>query len=242
MTPERQKAEALIYKTFDALDPTGSNTKFWKELFSGMSDDEFKKFTARTMPYRLQTSAFRYEPSTQNIIDTFKVLNIPLLEDVYHPYLYEDSNGKAVTCSKAIIGYVNLVAMKQMLAKKNNYGVDNSSRESKTGRLTGHDKGGLVSDREMESFILFNQDKCVDLFSHEMADDMDAKAQMLTQISTTGQYKQSEVKRESKNQISKNTVDAYLIGSHLYTNLINSEYMTPYTLSEKSRRVERESE
>lgn len=242
MTPERKKAEALIYKTFDALDPTGSNTKFWKEMFAGMDDKEFKDFTNRKLPYRLQTSPFRYEPSTQNIVDALDVIGVPLLEDVYEPYLYENGEGKAVTSKKALIGYVNLVPMKQMLAKKNNWSVDNAQRESKTGRLTGHDKGGLVSDREMESLLLFDQLKCVDLFSHEMADDMDAKSQMLTQINSTGQYRQEETVRENKNQISKNTVDAYLIGSCLYTNLLCHEYMTPYTLSERQRKIEREGE
>lgn len=239
MTPERRKAEELIIKTFDAIDPTGANTKFWKEKFASMDDSEFKKFTERTLPFRLQTAPFKYEPTTKNVIDAYKVLDIPLLEDVYQPYLYEE-NGRAVTCKKALIAYVNLVPMKQMLAKKNSWALDNSMRESKTGRLTSHDKAGLVSDREVECFLLFDQYKCLDLFAHEMADDMEAKSQMLTQINSTGMYSQEEVTRENQNQISKNTVGAYLLGSCLYTNLINKDYMTPWTLSQKERKVERE--
>ena len=73
-----------------------------------------------------------------------------------------------------------------------------------------------------------------------MAHDMEAKQQMLTQINTTGMYSQKEVSRESANQISKNTVSAYLIGSCLYTNMINEEYMTPYTVSERKKKTERE--
>ena len=73
-----------------------------------------------------------------------------------------------------------------------------------------------------------------------MADDMEAKAQMLTQINSTGMYTQEEVTSENQNQISKNTVGAYLLGSCLYTNLINKDYMTPWTLSQKERKVERE--
>lgn len=240
MTKEREKAEALIYKFFNAIDPTGSNTKFYKELFSGMSDIEFKAFCARKLPFRLQTAPFKYEPSISNIKKSFDVLNIPFLEDVYEPSLYKDENGKAVTCTKALTAYVNLVPLKQMLAKKNSWATENASRETKTGRLTGHDKAGLVSDRELESFFLFDQFKSVDFFTHEMGDDMEAKAQMLTQINSTGQYHQDDVSRENVNQISKNTVDAYMIGSCLMTNLINEDYMTPYTLSQKQKTVRRE--
>src|SRR5574344_765970 len=106
MTPERRKAEELIIKTFDAIDPTGANTKFWKEKLSSMDYSEFKTFTERTLPFRLQTAPFKFEPTTKNVIDAYKVLDIPLLEDVYQPYLYEE-NGRAVTCKKALIAYVN---------------------------------------------------------------------------------------------------------------------------------------
>lgn len=241
MTKEREKAEALVFKFFDAIDPTGANTKFYKELFAGMSDNEFKTFCGRKLPFRLQTQPFKYEPKVSDIMKSFKVLNVPFLEDVYEPHLYKDENGKPVTCRKAIAAYVNLVALKQMLAKKNSWATENAQRESKTGRLTSHDKAGLVSDRETESFFLFDQFKCVDLFTHEMADDMDAKNQMLAQINATGTYHQDEVSRDNVNQISKNTVDAYFIGSCLMTNLINKDYMTPYTLSCKQKKIERQS-
>ena len=238
MTPERRKAEELIIKTFDAIDPTGANTKFWKEKFASMDDSEFKKFTERTLPFRLQTAPFKYEPTTKNVIDAYKVLDIPLLEDVYQPYLYEE-NGRAVTCKKALIAYVNLVPMKQMLAKKNSWALDNSMRESKTGRLTSHDKAGLVSDREVECFLLFDQYKCLDLFAHEMADDMEAKNKMYNQINTTGQVSLKDLESDKSSQVARNTVDIYLIGSGIMSNLLEEDYMTPYTLSMKKKRIEK---
>ena len=38
MTAQRKKAEALIYKFFDALDHTKANSNFYKEMFAKMSD------------------------------------------------------------------------------------------------------------------------------------------------------------------------------------------------------------
>ena len=40
----RNHIEDLIYKTFDALDPSGANTDKYRALFSVMSDTEFAKF------------------------------------------------------------------------------------------------------------------------------------------------------------------------------------------------------
>lgn len=240
MNPKRKKAEELIYKFFNALDPTKSNTNFYKEMFSGMSDEQFIKFCKRKLPFRLQTSSFRYEPKCENITDAYAAINIPLFEEIYEPYRYQDENGKAVGCKQCIIAYINLVPMKQMLSKKNGYGSETATRETKTGRLTGHDKAGLVSDREAEALLLFNSNKTVDYLFHEMADDMDAKQQMLTQINTTGMYVQDKVERNNASQVSKNTVDAYLIGSCIYSNIINNEYMTPYTVSERRKKTERE--
>ena len=38
MNANRKKAEALIYKFFDAIDPSKANSQFYKEMFSGMSN------------------------------------------------------------------------------------------------------------------------------------------------------------------------------------------------------------
>ena len=240
MNAKRKKAEELIYKFFNVLDPTKANTNFYKEMFANMSDEQFTKFCKRKLPFRLQTQPFKYEPNSENITNCFKAINIPLFEETYEPYRYRDKDGNAVGTKQCIIAYINLVPLKQMLSKKNGYGSDTSMRESKTGRLTGHDKGGLTSDREAEALILFNSNATLQYLFHEMADDMDAKQQMLTQINTTGMYVQNDIKRNSESQTSKNTVNAYLIGSCIYSNLLNKDYMTPYTLSERQKKTERE--
>lgn len=242
MNAKRKKAEELVYSFFDALDPSKANTNFYKELFAGMSDEQFLTFVKRKLPFRHQIAPFKDkgEPRCEDITNSYKVLGIPLFEEIYEPYRYEDKDGKAIGTQQCIIAYINLVSMKQMVSKKNSYGSEATQRETKTGRLTGHDKAGLTSDREAEALVMFNMNDTIDYLFHEMADDMEAKQQMLTQINTTGMYSQKEVSRESANQISKNTVSAYLIGSCLYTNMINEEYMTPYTVSEHKKKTERE--
>lgn len=50
MNAQRKKAEALIYKFFDALDPTKANSNFYKEMFAKMSDQQFMEFCKRKLP------------------------------------------------------------------------------------------------------------------------------------------------------------------------------------------------
>ena len=40
MTPQRKKAENLIYDYMQILDPSGTNTAYYKNLFSVMNDSE----------------------------------------------------------------------------------------------------------------------------------------------------------------------------------------------------------
>ena len=44
MSPERQKAEELIYAVFDKVDKSHTNSDYYRKLFSKMSDADFKKF------------------------------------------------------------------------------------------------------------------------------------------------------------------------------------------------------
>ena len=88
MNPKRKKAEELIYKTMDTLDKTGMNTAYYKEKFSKMSNDQFKKFVSLRFPYRFHITPFEIEPTMTEIDKALKILNVPMLEKVALPYLY----------------------------------------------------------------------------------------------------------------------------------------------------------
>ena len=78
MTKEqREKIEALVYKTMDALDKTGSNTQYYREIFSKMSDSQFDKLIRSRLPFRFQTDVFNVEPEMSDVFDAFKVLKKP---------------------------------------------------------------------------------------------------------------------------------------------------------------------
>jgi hypothetical protein len=82
-------------------------------------------------------------------------------------------------------------------------------------------------------------DATIKEFTRAKADDMDAKNKMYNQINTTGQVSLKDLDSDKSSQVARNTVDVYLIGSGVMSNLLEKDYMTPYTLSMKQMRIDK---
>ncbi len=238
MNNNRKKAETLIYKFFDAIDPSKANTQFYKQLFSKMSDEQFLNFCKRRYPFRLQQSVFVNEINNTKCINSLKAINVPALEKVYYPQLYTNKDGVPVsTISEAMVGYMPLKKLKQFVSKKSGYNTNIDTRNPKTGQIVGNAKG-VESDRELETLVLQNMDNTIAEFTRAKGDDMEAKNKMYNMINTTGQVSLKDIQSSNKSsQVARTTVDVYLIGSGIMTNLIEEDYMTPYTLAEKRMRI-----
>lgn len=239
MNANRKKAEALVYKFFDAIDPTHANTNFYKEMFAKMSDQQFLEFCKRRLPFRLQTTAFERELNPDKCIKALKAINVPILEKVRFPSIYKNSEGVPVTSNnEAMVGYLNLKKLKQIVTKKSGYNTNIDVRNPKTGQIVGNAKG-VESDRELESLVLQNMDATIKEFTRAKADDMDAKNKMYNQINTIGQVSLKDIESDKSAQVARSTVDVYLICSGIMSNLLEQDYMTPYTLSMKKMRIDK---
>lgn len=234
MDAKRKKAESLVYKVMDALDKTKSMSDYYKKLFSSMNDKQFEKYISKKFPFRFQTRIFKIEPSFVEIEQAAKILNIPLMEKIEFPYIYKNKNKESVTSKEALVGYIHLKKLKQFLTKKNAISTNISNRNAKTGLLTGHDKNGIMSDRELESMVVNNLDISIDEFTRARADSIKAKQSMYNTISTLGHVSINDIENDPADVISKNLLNVYLIGSHLNSNLINIGNMTPQTLNNKT--------
>lgn len=242
MNAQRKKAEELIYKYFDAVDKTGTNTAYYKNIFNKMSDSQFLNFVKRPLPYRFHTRPWEVEPKMEDVKDGLDVLGVPLTEKVALPYLYRNSKGQPIISKEAIVVPIHIKKMKQFIVKKNHITTGINDRDYKTGLLVYHDKGGKTSDREMEGLIAMGMDKTMKELTTFRADAMEAKSIAYSTISTTGDLYQSDVPIDQTDFTSKNTLNYYLLGSSLYTNIINQDYMLPITIKNRQRRVTRETE
>ena len=236
MTKQRKQAEELIYKIFDTVDKTHTNTDYYKNIFSNMSDEDFEEFCKRRLPFRFHMKSFEVEPKMYDIVDAFKVLNKPLLERVKLPYVYTNSKGEPIETSECLVIYIHLKRMKQMLTKKNHTSINIDKRDMKTGLLTSDDKGGKETDREFESLATMGLDYTMDEFARPKADAMEAKSQMSAAILAKGYVTDEDITIENDDSLGKHLLNAYMMGAHIKSNLlIDDNYMTPLTAERVSR-------
>lgn len=239
MMKQREEAESLIYQVLDAADVTKTNSDYYRKLFANMSDDDFVNFCKRRLPFRFHQEVFKIEPKMYEIIEAFKILNKPLFEKVKLPYIYTNRDGIPVESQECLVIYIHLKRMKQMLTKKNNMAMNIEKRDMKTGLLLGEDKGGKETDREFESLATMGLEYTMDEFSRPKADAMAAIAQMSNTIMAKGFVSDSDIQVAKDDSIGKNLLNVYLIGAHIHSNLVDIDYMTPFTAKDKHRAIER---
>ena len=233
MNAGRKKAEQKLYAVFDKFDSSKQNSSFYKAKFAKMSDAEFKKFMSRPFPIVFQYKLFEIEPTATNIINGLRELGVPLTEKVNLPYLGKDKDGNPVQTHECIVGPLPIKKMKQFLSKKTGWSTDISSRDMRTGLLLGHDKNGNTSDREFESLVISSLDNTVTEMLGPRADEMNSKNVMYNAISTTGRVSLKDIPRDPADALSRNMLDAYLIGSCFKSNLITPDYHLHKTLQNR---------
>lgn len=241
MTPERKKAEALIYAYMDAVDKTKANGDYYRELFSKMSDTQFKKFISKQFPYKFQPKPFVIEPTMQDAVDGLDgVLKVPLLERVFLPHVYTNKEGKPVATKECLVVYIHMKKMKQFITKKNSMSTNISERDMKTGLLVNIDKNGKTSDREFECLAIMGLDNTIEEFSRTRADSLKAKDIAYQVISTTGKVSKDDVPVEQDDSLSKNLLSVYMLGCGINSNIVNEDLYLPVTVKRKRKKVERE--
>lgn len=240
MNAKRKEAESLIYDTMDALDSTGQNSAYYKQIFAKMDDSQFVKFAAKDFPYKFQPKLFEIEPTFSDIEKAAKVVGIPLLEKLSMPYLYVNKEGVPVQSKECLVVYIHVKKMKQFITKKNSMSTDISQRDMKTGLLVNFDKNGATSDREIEALAVMGLTKTMDELSRPRADAMKAKSMMYSTINTLGTVSLADTPVDADDSLAKNLLNVYLVGSLLNSNLINQDYYLPGTLKDKKKQVTRE--
>ena len=238
MNQQRLKAERLVYQVMDQLDPSGRNSDFWKAEFAKMNDDQFKKYISGNFPFYFQTGAFK-EPTMDQISKALDILKVPLLESVYMPFKYKDANGRPMKTKPCMVVYIHMKRMKQLLTKKNGMSIDTKTRDMRTGLLTGVDKNGKESDHEFESLAISGLYSTMNEFSRPRADSMEDKSVMNNTIKTTGYVSIKDLPEDLNDSLSKNLLSTYFIGAQLMSNLVNEEYMVPYTYLNKEKKISR---
>lgn len=235
---KRQRMEELIYKTFDALDKTKRNTNKYKELFSSMSDSQFEKFfkdlfNDPSSYLILNVCDYEIDLKIEDIENAAKVLNIPLFEKVAFPHYTMDKDRVVITKEAVPVGYCHVKRTQQTLAKKNGLSTSVDTRSSMTGQVTGGDKNGRESDLENSMLISLGMQDALKELNGPRADDPVMKQQMYTAINSNGYVSLDDMESDPANKTTLNTVDTYLIGMGLKSDLVTKGLMLKKTLNEE---------
>ena len=236
---KRQKMETLIYSVFDALDNTHRNTDKYKSMFSNMTDTQFEKFFKElfTNPnsYLILTVVdYEIDLKLEDIEKAAKILGIPLMEKVAFPHYTMDNENVVVTKEPVPVGYCHVKRTQQTVAKKNGLSTTADIRSQLTGQVTGADKNGRESDLENAMLISLGMNDLLKELNGPRADDPHMKQQMYTAISNKGFVSLKDMESDTANKTTLNTVDVFLLGMGLNSDLVTKGLMLKKTLNEEA--------
>lgn len=229
---KRKEAENLLYKVIDALDPTGTNTKWYRELFASMSDKKFKDlmmdmFNDFNLNFILQLKDYEREVKLEYCENAAKVLNIPLEEPLIMPFVNMDLEHPTVSKYPVIVGYHNEQRTQQTNAKKNSTSIHISQRSAITGQVSGDDKNGRSSDAENMALTLFGATNILKELNGFRGDGVKRNNYAIAQIASTGECDLDAIEEHGgiEDRTTLNAVDMMFMGMHVKTDLVTPDYI-----------------
>lgn len=117
--------------------------------------------------------------------------------------------------------------------KKNGISTDISQRSAITNQVTGKDKNGRQSDLENTMLTALGMTNTLKELNAPRADDSTMKQQMLRDIALNGYTRLSDMDDNLENKTTLNTVDCYLLGMSIKSDLVTRGLMTTKTLKDE---------
>ena len=222
-----------MIELYDALDPSGENTKSFKEKWGKLSDEEFSKEFEKFLNddskkgFYLEIIEFDRDLSLENVEKAAKLKGIPLYEYVALPHINEDLDNVTVTPEPVPVGYIHAKRMQQTLLKKNSGSINISQRNTVTGQVIGDDKNAMTSNVETYSMTATNSTQALRELLGPRADNYTAKNEMYAAINRDGFVSLDELPNNQKDKIALNSLDIYFLMQGLRTNLVYPPEVLP---------------
>ena len=117
--------------------------------------------------------------------------------------------------------------------KKNGISTDIAERSAITNQVTGSDKNGRESDLENTMLTALGMHNTLKELNAPRADDSVMKQQMLRDIALNGYTRLEDMTDDIKNKTTLNTVDCYIRGMTLDSDLVVKGLMLTSTLDDE---------
>lgn len=217
---------ADLDKLFNALDPTGTNTKWYHDHFDPMSDKEFDKWVEwldEDLTHNFYWEVVEYERpmKLEYIENAAKLFGIRLYERVAIPHINGDTRTVIVTPDPVPVGWTHIKRLPQTIHHKNSGSTSIEKRSSTTGQVTGADKNGRITDVETYALTAYGATNVLKEMLGFRADDEAAKNQAYNRIAVDGNVYLSELESYPEDKVAINTLDVYYTGAGMKTNIIS---------------------
>lgn len=228
---KRLQIESLVYRTMNALDPSGSNTEKYKAMFSKMNDAAFSKWVTQFLAdpkanIRLDIEEFDKSKTLkyENIEKAAKQMNLDLYEYVYIPHVSSNPNRPVRTRTPVLVGYLNIKTVQQLQTKKSTGVINDLDRDDLTGIAKGESKGGTFSGIENEILIGLGADNVLSEVCGVRGDNMVEYENMLEAISETGSCSLKDIKTNSLDKPTLLKTDLFLKAMGIKTDIVSEAY------------------
>lgn len=228
---KRGQIETLIYRTMNALDPSGSNTGKYKAMFSKMNDAAFSKWVTQFLAdpkanIRLDIEEFDKSKTLkyENVEKAAKQMNLDLYEYVYLPHVSSNPQRPVRTRTPVLVGYLNIKTVQQLQTKKSTGVINDLDRDDLSGIAKGESKGGTFSGIENEILIGIGADNVLSEVCGVRGDNMVEYENMLEKISETGSCSLKDIKTNALDKPTLLKTDLFLKAMGIKTDIVSEAY------------------
>lgn len=228
---KRGQIETLVYRTLNALDPSGSNTQKYKAFFTKLNDAAFSKWVTQFLAdprsnIRLDIEEFDKNKTLkyENVEKAAKSLNLDLYEYVYIPHVSSNPNRPVRTRTPVLVGYLNIKTVQQLQTKKSTGVINDLDRDDLTGIAKGESKGGTFSGIENEILIGLGADNVLSEVCGVRGDNVVEYENMLEKISESGTCSLKDIKTNSLDKPTLLKTDLFLKAMGIKTDIVSEAY------------------
>lgn len=232
MTDKRKQIESLIDSTLMLMDPTGINSKKYRNMFQTMSDKQFSDWITKFLSdeksnFRLDIEEFgdgsrslKYE----NVEKAAKHLNLSLFEYVYMPHVSSNPNRPVRTKQPVLVGYLNIKRPQQLVTKKTGLALSDTDRDESSGTLKGESKAGTMTGIENELLAGVGGEVILSEIVGARGDNVVEYDNMLSSIAENGSVRLEDIKTNAYDKPTLLQSDLYFMALGLKTDLISESY------------------
>jgi len=232
---KRNKMEKLVYDVFNALDPTGANTKKYFNLFESMSNSQFNSFFRDFFNndkeyFGVEIIEGERQLLIENAMNASKVLGIELWEHIYLPHQTMDLNNVVKSPTKVLVGYLNCKRTQQLVEKKNGMSISINKRNHMTGQVVDSDKNAQDSSVEATMLVSLGANDILRELHGPRSDDNVMKSKMFEDIAEKGYTQLEDMDYDKTNKQTLTLANTFMLGMNLKTDMITDSYLLPMSI------------